>query len=189
MEGPRKLITSETGIALIKRFEGCVLKAYKAVATEKYWTIGFGHYGPDVHQGDQITMEKAVEYLKLDLQNAEAVVNKAGNWNQNQFDALVSFTYNCGAGNLARLVNGRSADQIADAMLLYVKSGGLTLQGLVRRRRAERELFLKECDEWVTVSKPPIGENCPKPKKPRKASVDKSADSVDKPKKTKAKKT
>jgi len=185
----RKRTTSDEGVALIKKFEGCVLKAYKATATEKYWTIGFGHYGPDVRQGEVITMERATELLKLDLQNAEAAVNKAGEWNQHEFDALVSFTYNCGQGNMARLIRNRDKAQIADAMLLYVKAGGITLQGLVRRRKAERELFLKECDETVTVSKPPIGEECPKPKKPRKTSVDKSADSVDKPKKGRPKKT
>lgn len=186
----KKRTTSEEGIALIKKFEGCVLKAYKAVATEKYWTIGFGHYGPDVHQGDVITMERAVELLKLDLQNAEAAVNKAGEWTQHEFDALVSFTYNCGQGNMARLVGSRTKAQIADAMLLYVKSGGITLTGLVRRRKAEREMFLMDgAIEWDTASKPPIGEECPKPKKPRKTSVDKSADSVDKPKKTRAKKS
>lgn len=186
----RKRTTSEEGVDLIKKFEGCVLKAYKATATEKYWTIGFGHYGPDVHQGDVITMDHAVELLKLDLQNAEAAVNKAGQWTQHEFDALVSFTYNCGQGSMARLIRSRTKAQIADAMLLYVKAGGITLQGLVRRRRAERQMFLLDgaIDNVETASKPPIGEDCPKPKKPRKASVDKSADSVDKPKKTRAKK-
>ena len=190
MSDIRKRTTSDEGVALIKKFEGCVLKAYKAVATEKFWTIGFGHYGPDVHQGDIITMERATELLKLDLQNAESTVNKIGQWTQHEFDALVSFTYNCGPGNLAHLVNNRNKSEIADAMLLYVKAGGITLTGLVRRRRAERELFLMDgAIDWDTTSKPPIGDECPKPKKPRKTSVDKSADTVDKPKKTRAKKS
>ena len=177
----RKRTTSEEGIALIKRFEGCVLKAYKAVATEKYWTIGFGHYGPDVHQGDVITMERATELLKLDLQKAEAAVNKAGKWEQHEFDALVSFTYNCGPGNMGLLLRGRNKQQIADAMLLYVKSGGITLQGLVRRRRAERQMFLLDgaIDDVETVSKPPSGSEAPKPKK----KVDKSVEDVETPKK------
>lgn len=160
--------TSTQGIALIKRFEGCVLKAYKAVASEAYWTIGYGHYGPDVHQGDIITKERAEELLRGDLDRFERAVEKAGPWSQSEFDALVSFTYNCGPGNLQKLVKGRTHAQIADAMLLYVKAGGLTLQGLVRRRKTERELFL--ADPLVIVTS--------KPK------VDKSVDKVDK--KTKA---
>lgn len=179
--------TSAEGIQLIKKFEGCVLKAYKAVDTEVYWTIGYGHYGPDVHQGDVITMERATELLQQDLDRFEKAVDHAGNWTQSQFDALVSFTYNCGPGNLGRLVYGRNKAQIADAMLLYVKSGGLTLQGLVRRRKAERELFLKDVDVIDTHSKPPIGSPDPRPKKPKK-SVEKSVDSVDK-KTTRKKKT
>ena len=181
MSDVRKRTTSEEGVALIKRFEGCVLKAYKAVATERYWTIGFGHYGPDVHQGDVITMERATELLKLDLQNAEAAVNKAGKWEQHEFDALVSFTYNCGPGNMGLLLRGRNKQQIADAMLLYVKSGGITLQGLVRRRRAERQMFLMDgaIDNVETVSKPPAGSEAPKPKK----KVDKSVEDVETPKK------
>lgn len=177
----RKRTTSDEGVELIKRFEGCVLKAYKAVATEKFWTIGFGHYGPDVHQGDVITMERATELLKLDLQNAESYVNKAGQWTQHEFDALVSFTYNCGPGNMALLIRSRNKQQIADAMLLYVKSGGITLQGLVRRRRAERQMFLLDgaIDDVETVSKPPAGSDAPKPKK----KVDKSVEDVETPKK------
>ena len=172
--------TSAEGIQLIKKFEGCVLKAYKAVDTEVYWTIGYGHYGPDVHQGDVITMERATELLQQDLDRFEKAVAHAGDWTQSQFDALVSFTYNCGPGNLGKLVYGRNKAQIADAMLLYVKSGGLTLQGLVRRRKAERELFLKDVDVIDTHSKPPVGAPDPRPKKPKKPAVDKSVDSVDK---------
>ena len=159
--------TSNQGVALIKRFEGCVLKAYKAVASEEYWTIGFGHYGPDVHQGDIITKERAEELLRADLARFEQAVEDSGMWSQSEFDALVSFTYNCGAGNLQKLVKDRTHAQIADAMLLYVKAGGLTLQGLVRRRKAERELFLTEPAPVIVT---------PKPK------VDKSVDSVDKKK-------
>lgn len=171
--------TSAEGIQLIKKFEGCVLKAYKAVDSEVYWTIGFGHYGPDVHQGDIITMQRATELLQQDLDKFEKAVEHAGSWNQSQFDALVSFTYNCGQGNLAKLVNGRNKAQIADAMLLYVKAGGLTLQGLVRRRKAERELFLKDPEIIETHSKPPVGAPDPRPKKPKK-SVDKSVETVEK---------
>lgn len=137
--------TSQKGVDLIKQFEGCKLKAYKAVATEKYYTIGYGHYGADVKSGMTITKAKAEEILKTDLRKfEEAVVCTGLNLNQNQFDALVSFTYNCGEGNLKKLINNRSLSQIADAILLYNKSGGKVLAGLQRRRAAERNLFLNK---------------------------------------------
>lgn len=137
--------TSRNGINLIKQFEGCRLEAYKAVSTEKYFTIGYGHYGADVKKGMVISQNKADELLVKDLERFEGYVNKLSlSLSQNQFDALVSFTYNCGPGNLNRLTLGRTLPQIADAILLYNKSGGKVLKGLERRRKAERELFLKE---------------------------------------------
>ena len=135
--------TSQAGIDLIKQFEGCRLTAYKPVATEKYWTIGYGSYGPHVTEGMTITQARAEELLKQDLARFENAVNALGlSLNQNQFDALVSFAYNCGAGNLKKLCNGRTMAQIADAILKYDKAGGKVLTGLTRRRKAERELFL-----------------------------------------------
>lgn len=136
--------TSKTGIDLIKCYEGLRLEAYKAVSTEKFYTIGYGHYGADVKRDDTITKYKAEELLKADLkkfENAVTALNRT--WTQNQFDALVSFAFNCGAANLKRLVADRDNLQIADAFLLYNKSGGKVLNGLVRRRKAERSLFLK----------------------------------------------
>ena len=134
---------SQNGISLIKQFEGCRLMAYKPVPTEQYWTIGYGHYGPDVAPNSIITQGQADAYLLLDLQKFEKAVNDTKLvLNQNQFDALVSFAYNCGAGNLRKLVMGRTLLQIADAMLLYNKGGGKVLSGLTRRREAERILFL-----------------------------------------------
>ena len=135
--------TSNNGIELIKQFEGCRLTAYKPVATEQYYTIGYGHYGPDVTPGMNISQADANEFLRRDLGKFELYVTKTGlQLNQNQFDALVSFTYNCGPGNLKRLVNGRSLSQIADALLKYNKAGGKVMKGLTRRREAERALFL-----------------------------------------------
>lgn len=132
--------TSQTGINLIKEFEGCRLKAYKCPAG--VWTIGYGHTA-GVAAGQAITQVRADEMLKTDLVKYENAVAK-NVWitlNQAQFDALVSFTYNCGAGNLAKLVKGRNHTQIADALLLYNKGGGKVLAGLTRRRKAERKLF------------------------------------------------
>lgn len=139
---------SQKGLNLIKNFEGCRLKAYKPVALEKYWTIGWGHYGPDVKEGMTITQERADELLVLDVVAYENEVNKTCKYlklNQNQFDALVSFTFNCGAGNLLRLTGNktRSTEEIAEHITAYNKgAGGGELAGLTRRREAELELYL-----------------------------------------------
>lgn len=143
--------TSQKGIDLIKKFEGCRLQAYKAVPTEPCYTIGYGHYGSDVSPNMVISQAQAEDFLKQDLAKYESAVNALGiSLNQNQFDALVSFAYNCGAGNLKKLVRGRDAQQIADAMLQYNKSGGNVLAGLTRRRQAERELFTSGMTEKKT---------------------------------------
>ncbi|WP_312151044.1 lysozyme [Paenibacillus odorifer] len=156
---------SQAGIKLIKSFEGCRLKAYKPVPTEQYWTIGWGHYGPDVKEGMTITRAEADEMFLKDLEEYEAAVNRlAVELNQNQYDALVSFAYNCGIGGLMKLCLGRTLAQIAQAMPLYNKGGGNVLAGLVRRRMAELEIFntaveaIKEDDtleltnyQWTTL--------------------------------------
>lgn len=135
------------GLNLIKNFEGCRLTAYKPVSTEKYWTIGWGHYGSDVKQGMRITQERADELLLQDVASSVAAVNNpsycpiTAELNQNQFDALVSFTFNCGAGNLKTLCKNRTAAQIAAKIPAYNKAGGNVLKGLVRRRDAEQALF------------------------------------------------
>lgn len=135
------------GLSLIKSFEGCRLTAYKPVPTEKYWTIGWGHYGSDVTEGMRITQAKADELLLQDVATSVAAVNNpaycpiTASLNQNQFDALVSFTFNCGAGNLRTLCKNRTKEQIAEKILAYNKAGGKVLAGLVRRREAEKKLF------------------------------------------------
>lgn len=137
-------------IELIKKFEGCRLTAYKPVITETYWTIGYGHYGADVKQGMKITHAQAEAYLIADLVKFEKSVNALSlTLTQNQFDALVSFTYNCGSFNLKKLVAGRNLREIADALLLYNKAGGKELKGLTKRRKEERTLFLKGYVEIV----------------------------------------
>ena len=131
------MITSNEGRRLIKNYEGLRLKAYKPVAAEKYWTIGYGHYGADVSQNMVITEAQAENYLTQDLKKFENAVNKLGRtFNQNQFDALVSFTYNCGAGSLNTLCRNRNNAQIAEALLLYCKDvTGKVLPGLQKRRK------------------------------------------------------
>lgn len=135
---------NEEGIKFLHNFESCRLKAYKALSSEKYWTIGWGHYGADVSPNMVITQEQADNLFKKDIVEYENAVNRLGlKLNQNQFNALTSFCYNLGAGCLATLVKNRSMNQIADAILLYNKSGGKVITGLTNRRKKERELFLK----------------------------------------------
>lgn len=136
---------NEAGLKLIKSFEGCRLKAYKAVPTEKYYTIGWGHYGSDVTKDEKWTQKQADTQLVKDLVKYESYVDKYVRLtlNENQFSALVSFCYNCGVGNLKKLVEGRNTKQIAAAIPQYNKSGGKVLAGLTRRRKAEVALFIK----------------------------------------------
>ena len=141
---------SQEGIDLIKRFEGCRLKAYKALPTEKEFTIGYGHYGSDVKEGMVITQKQADDLLVKDLERFEGYVASATkhlSLNINEFSALVSFTYNCGPGNLKRLVAERNTDQIANMIMSFNHAGGKELAGLTKRRKAERELFLKPVED------------------------------------------
>ena len=143
---------SQRGIDLIKSFEGFRAQAYKCVITEKYYTIGYGHYGSDVKFNQVITKAQAEALLSHDLERFVKHVNQYDykyDFNQNQFDALVSFAYNI--GNIDQLTaNGtRSKEVIAEKMLLYTKSGGKELPGLVRRRKMEHDLF---CSGSVTES-------------------------------------
>ncbi|UPO88349.1 glycoside hydrolase family protein [Niallia sp. Man26] len=140
---------STNGLNLIKSFEGVRLTAYKAVSTEEHWTIGYGHYGADVREGQTITKAQADKFLKADVARFESAVNSNVKvaLNQNQFDALVSFTYNCGEGALKRstlleLLNQGKYIEAADQFDLWNKSGGKVLNGLVKRRAKEKALFL-----------------------------------------------
>lgn len=142
--------TESRGVNLIKHFEGCRLEAYKPVPTEEYYTIGYGHYGPDVHRGDRITSEWAEQLLRKDLAKFEKAVNKLVKvpLTQNQFDALVSFTYNLGEtkfadSTLLKVVNANPKDNdgVRKQLLRWVNAGGRELPGLVRRREAEANLY------------------------------------------------
>lgn len=137
---------SNNGINLIKKYEGCRLTAYLCPAG--VWTIGWGHTG-NVHKGDKITQAEADALLIRDLAPAESAVNRYQlSWmNQNRFDALVSFTYNCGSGNLAKLLdNGKRLPGTVYAKIaLYNKAAGKELSGLTKRRNEERALFAKPC--------------------------------------------
>ena len=137
---------NEAGLKIIKEFEGCSLKSYKCPAG--IVTIGYGHTGiykgKTLTLGMTITKEEAEELLKQDLVKYENYINNLHrDFNENQFSALASFCYNCGPASLQSLCNHRSNSQIAEAILKYNKAGGKVLAGLTRRRKAERELFLK----------------------------------------------
>lgn len=134
------MIINKKGLDLVKSFEGCRFEAYKCPAG--VWTIGYGHT-KNVTQGMKITNLQAENFLLEDIRSSELAVSALKlNLNENQYSALVSFCFNCGPGNLKTLVKNRTLPQIADAILLYNKGGGKVLNGLVRRRQAERELFL-----------------------------------------------
>ena len=141
------------GLRLIKNFEGVRLQAYKCPAGVV--TIGFGHTGmlngTPLTMGTTISQAQAEALLKQDLVKYENYVNSLKRqFNENEYSALVSFVYNCGLGSLQTLCKNRTNKQIAEALLLYNKAGGKALAGLTRRRKAERELFLKP----VSNSKP-----------------------------------
>ncbi len=141
---------SENGISLIKSFEGCYLKAYKCPAG--VWTIGWGTTeevnGKKPHAGMVITQEQADDLLISHLKTYERAVDRLPvEFNQNQFDALTSFCYNLGTGifrgRLLEAIKQENWTSVAEQLLLYNRGGGVVLNGLVRRRQAEHDLFLK----------------------------------------------
>lgn len=137
--------TGNAGLNLIKQFEGCRLTAYKCPAG--VWTIGYGHTA-GVISGQTITQEEADKMLVCDVEKYERKVNKYYDryrWNQNEFDALVSFAFNIGSIDQLTANGTRSRAVIAEKILLYNKAGGKVLNGLKRRREAERVLFLTPC--------------------------------------------
>lgn len=128
------------GLDIIRKYEGCRLKSYKCPAG--VWTIGYGHTN-GVVQGMTITQAKADAFLQEDINKCESYVDKYVKipLTENQYSALVSFTFNCGVGNLQKLVKNRNTDQIADAIRLYDKANGIPLSGLTKRRLEEQKLF------------------------------------------------
>lgn len=142
--------TSEKGINLIKSFEGLRLTAYKPVSTEKYYTIGYGHYGEDVKAGSKITEQQATDLLKKDIAKFESGVTsvlKGKSICQHKFDALVSFAYNVGLNNfnkstlLKKVLANPCDSNIKDEFMKWVFAGGKKLDGLIRRRKAESEMY------------------------------------------------
>lgn len=136
---------SEKGLELIKHFEGLYLESYKCPAG--VWTIGWGTT-KGVTSGMEITKEKAEELLKLDVEKFEKSVLKLVkvDLSQSQFDALVSFTYNLGEGNLSsstllKLLNNKDYYGASQEFIRWNKANKKVLTGLTRRRESERNLF------------------------------------------------
>lgn len=137
--------TSNKGIELIKRHEGFRARAYRCPAG--ILTIGYGHTG-GVKSGDVITEAQGEAYLRADLATAERAVNAAKvPLSQNQFDALISFTFNVGVGNfnrstLLRKIRVNANDPtIANEFRKWRNGGGKVLPGLVKRREDELKLY------------------------------------------------
>lgn len=142
--------TSQDGLDLIKQFEGCYLKAYLCPAN--VLTIGYGHTTvagpPTVTDKMKITKAKAEEILADDLIGCEQDVDRLVkvDLTQHQFDVLVSFVFNCGAGALSkstllRRINASQFDKVPSELMKWTRGGGKELPGLVRRRRAEAALW------------------------------------------------
>ena len=144
---------SQEGLALIKKFEGCRLESYRCSAN--VLTIGYGHTG-GVLETDVITQDDADKLLEEDIAKFEKYVNDnvIVELNQNQFDALVAWTFNLGVGNLRqstmlRKLNEGDYQSVPSEMNRWNKAGGNTLDGLIRRRKAEGLFF--ESKEWHTI--------------------------------------
>ena len=144
---------SREGIALIKKFEGCELQAYKCPAG--VWTIGYGHT-KDVKEGDRINKDEANHLLEEEMIEYESYVNDMVDveLNQNQFDSLCTFCYNLGPHNLKsstllKVLNDKKYHEVPAQIKRWNKAGGKVLDGLVKRREAEALLF--EGKEWIEV--------------------------------------
>lgn len=151
---------SETGLAFIKKFEACKLKAYPDPKTGGApWTVGWGATGVGVGPGTEWTQQQADARLTEDVSLRETLVNNAVTvpLTQGQFDAMVSIVFNVGQGSptrdgiirlksglpstLLRKLNAGDYDGCADAFLSWVSPGSTVERGLTIRRKAERAMF------------------------------------------------
>ncbi|HCZ49308.1 MAG TPA: lysozyme [Gammaproteobacteria bacterium] len=143
---------SHVGVDLIKHFEGLRQEAYQCAAG--VWTIGYGHT-KGVQAGDRITLQQAEQMLEDDLLAFETgvleLITMGARYSQGEFDGLVSIAFNIGLDALARSTllskfNAGDRAGAADEFLRWNKAAGRVLEGLTRRRRAERALFLRQ--DW-----------------------------------------
>lgn len=151
---------SNNGIELITKYEGFRGKAYKCPAG--VWTIGWGTTiypnGKSVKPEDTCTKSEALTYFKKDIIKFESIINKIVQvqLTQNMYDALVSWAYNVGSrpsSTLIKLLNQKNYKGCADQFPLWCKAGGVKLNGLVRRRKEEQTLFLKDIDSLTNIIK------------------------------------
>ena len=139
------------GEKLIKQFESCKLTAYKVDNAEKYYTIGYGHYGADVKKGMKISKETADKLFRNDIKYFETSVNSClkVKVTQSMFNALVSFTYNVGFSafknsTLLKYVNKKQFTKASKEFKKWNKCGGKVLKGLVKRRLLEKIEFERQ---------------------------------------------
>ena len=151
--GGSNMEISQEGLALIKKFEGCELKAYRCAAN--VLTIGYGST-KGVKEGDSITQEDADKLLMHEIKEYEGYVNDLVevDLEQNQFDALVSWVFNLGpaklkSSTLLKVLNAKDYEGVPAQIKRWNKAGGKVLQGLVRRREAEALLFTGE--DWSMI--------------------------------------
>ena len=151
--GDSNMEISQEGLALIKKFEGCELEAYKCAAG--VWTYGWGST-KGVKEGDTITQEEADKLLVEEMKEYEGYINDLVevDLEQNQFDALVSWVFNLGPANLKsstllKVLNAKDYEGVPAQIKRWNKASGKVLQGLVRRREAESLLFTGE--DWSTI--------------------------------------
>jgi len=144
---------SQEGLSLIKKFEGCELKAYKCAAG--VWTKGYGST-KGVKEGDTLTQEEADDLLLHEMDEYEGYVLDAVEMpmSQHQFDAMVSWTFNLGPSNLKastmlKVLNNGAYEDVPAQIKRWNKANGKVLEGLIRRREAEALLF--EGKEWHEV--------------------------------------
>lgn len=145
---------SINGINLIKQFEGCRYSPYRD--SVGLWTVGYGHLigdGKSLPSGDNrvFTQKEIDDFLVNDLVHVESGISVLIRVpiTQNQFDALCSFCYNLGVGTLQKStllkdINSSLWDAAANDILKFHFAGGVSLPGLVKRRQAEHDLFIKE---------------------------------------------
>ena len=154
--------TSQKGIDLIKSFEGCKLQSYKCPAG--IWTIGYGTT-LGIRPAMRITLQEAENYLKRDLKQFEDCVNMLVKvvLTQNEFDSLVSWTYNLGCGSLRKstmlkYLNEGKKQFVTSEMVKWNKANNKVLKGLILRREAEAKLFATICQaesiEGKDIDKP-----------------------------------
>ena len=144
--GVNSLTYSKKGLSLTEQFEGCRLTAYQDQVG--VWTIGYGHTGPDVTAGLTITSDEAQALLAKDVSSAADWVNNlvAVKLTQEEFDSLVDFVFNLGAGafrgsTMLRDLNAGDFKSAAAQFDMWDHAGGAVVAGLLRRRQAEAELF------------------------------------------------